>query len=978
MNSEYNIFYDIANYPLIVENKFLWAYELDEIFQEFQTDPKKGLTDEKAQQLLLSNGFNELPKAKQSFLKVYLAPLFNWLIIIYLIAAVIMFIAGKISGESDMKMIYITLAIVGLNCLVAIFQQARATKKLNALRELSAPSTRVIRSGQKQEIFSKKICVGDLLVLSPGDRIPADARIIQSANLRVNEASLTGESEPVKKNNGKPLNNSPLHLQNQENILFYGTFITTGTGFAIVIKTGIDTEIGKISQGLESANSSEIPIRTKLNNIGKWFGIGVILAWLVVLIVLWLSTGELKIIESLNSAMDIMPINIPLLTTIVMLTGVLKMAEHGVIIRNLTSVDSLGRVSVVCSDKTGTLTKSQMCVQHVWTRGSRFKVTGSGYNPEGEIFLVDNPSNPEKVTDIHKYPHLEMLLRAGALNNNASLIKHEFELDKNRKKRSQSDWKVIGNPTEGALKALYSKISDPQTLDKFEEVMEFPFSSQAKRMSKIYKDEAGDHFIFTKGASEVLMYICEKMLAENNEAVDFIIEMKLIVMNTINEYARQGYRVLSLAYRPITDIPSDTEEGRELAESDLVYIGFVAIMDPPRDDVKDAVEKCHNAGVDVVMITGDSLNTAIAIGSQISIITDKRHSAMEGNQIDDEKNFENINNVRVFARVSPTHKQTIVERYQSEGRVVAMTGDGVNDALALNMADAGVAMGIQGTDVAKEAADMVISDDSFSSIVEGIHRGRGIFANIRSVVFFFICINLFEGIVQFILYVIMGKPYFLTSAFTYQWVYLSLTMHMLPGLILTFDSVSKDVMHEAPRDSEEIISNKFLVLMGIYGTLLALSMILTYFWGTILSPVGDSNTNFGSLNSLYLFTESTNYLSEGVDPTVAKTLTMLMTTLFFCECALALQIRRPNKSLIKSIKDDGNPFMFIVVGALLVIYLAIIYIPGLQVFLAKNNLNFQFMVLNIIDWIICILFSSICIGTFELVKMISRKKGIKF
>ncbi|WP_371801863.1 cation-translocating P-type ATPase [Candidatus Lokiarchaeum ossiferum] len=961
-----------------MENKFLWAYELDEIFQEFQTDPKKGLTDEKAQQLLLSNGLNELPKAKQSFLRVYLAPLFNWLIIIYLIAAVIMFVAGKISGESDMKMIYITLAIVGLNCLVAIFQQARATKKLNALRELSAPSTRVIRSGQKQEIFSKKICVGDLLVLSPGDRIPADARIIQSANLRVNEASLTGESEPVKKNNGKPLKNTPLHLQNQENILFYGTFITTGTGFAIVIKTGINTEIGKISQGLESANSSEIPIRTKLNNIGKWFGIGVILAWLIVLIVLWLSTGELKIIESLNSAMDIMPINIPLLTTIVMLTGVLKMAEHGVIIRNLTSVDSLGRVSVVCSDKTGTLTKSQMCVQHVWTRGSRFKVTGSGYNPEGEIFLVDNPTIPEKVTDIQKFPHLEMLLTAGALNNNASLIKHEFELDKNKKKRSQSDWKVIGNPTEGALKALYSKINDPQKLDKFEEVMEFPFSSQAKRMSKIYKDEIGDHFIFTKGASEVLMYICDKMLAENNEAVDFIIEMKLIVMNTINEYARQGYRVLSLAYRPIDGIPPDTEEGRELAESDLVYIGFVAIMDPPRDDVKDAVERCHSAGVDVVMITGDSLNTAIAIGSQISIITDKRHSAMEGNQIDDEKNFENINDVRVFARVSPTHKQTIVERYQNEGRVVAMTGDGVNDALALNMADAGVAMGIQGTDVAKEAADMVISDDSFSSIVEGIHRGRGIFANIRSVVFFFICINLFEGIVQFILYVILGKPYFLTSAFTYQWVYLSLTMHMFPGLILTFDSVSKDVMEEAPRDSEEIISNKFLILMGIYGCLLAVSMLLTYFYGTILSPVRDSNNSFGNFNSFYLFTESTRYLSEGVDPTIAKTLTMLMTTLFLCECTLALQIRRPNKSLAKSIKDDGNPFMFIVVGILLVVYLAILYIPGLQVFLAKNGLNFQFMVLNIVDWSICIFFSFICIGTFELVKLISRKKGIKF
>ncbi len=565
------------------------------------------------------------------------------------------------------------------------------------------------------------------------------------------------------------------------------------------------------------------------------------------------------------------------------------------------------------------------------------------------------------------------------MNNKASLIKHEFELDKNRKKKSEYDWKVLGNPTEGALKTLYSKLNDPQDLDEYEEVLEYPFSSQAKRMSMIFKNTAGEHFVFTKGASEVLMYICEKMLADNNKAVDFIIEMKLIVMNTINEYARQGYRVLSLAYKPISEVPSDDDEGRELAESDLVYIGFVAIMDPPREGVKEAVEKCHNAGVDVVMITGDSLNTAKAIGSQISIITDKNHSAMEGNQIDDEKNLENIADIRVFARVSPKHKQTIVEKYQSEGKVVAMTGDGVNDALALNMADAGVAMGIQGTDVAKEAADMVLSDDSFSSIVEGIHRGRGIFANIRSVVFFFVCINLFEGIVQFILYVIMGKPYFLTSAFTYQWVYLSLTMHMLPGLILTFDSVSKDVMNDSPRDSEEIISNKLLVLMGIYGILLAISMILTYFYGIILSPVGPTNTDFGvTMNPLYLFTDSTRYLSEGVDPNVAKTLTMLMTTLFFCECALALQIRRPNKSLVKSLKEDGNPFMFVIVGALLLIYLTILYIPGLQVALAKNYLNFQFMFLNIFDWLICIFFSFICIGTFELVKLISRKKGIVF
>ncbi len=955
-----------------------YSLEIEEIFEKFQTG-RKGLDEEKALNLL-KLGLNEIPPASENLWKIYLAPLFNWLIIIYFIAAIILLIAGLISGDSNMTLIYITLAVVALNSLVAIFQQARATKKLKALKNLAAPTTNVIRNGQREQILTKNIVVGDLLLLNTGDKIPADARIIEANNLEVNEASLTGESEPVKKSYVKALKIDNLPLQSQENILFYGTYIVMGNALAIVVQTGLNTEIGKISQGLQEANSSEIPIRKKLNNIGKWFGIGVIVAWLAVVIILYITTGRIEIIDGLYSAMDIMPINIPLLTTIVMLTGVLVMADTGIIVRNLTSVDSLGRVSVVCSDKTGTLTKGQMSVQHMWVRGSRFSVSGSGYLPKGQITLMDRINEPQKIENIDDFPHLKLLLIAGFLNNNASLIKHEIELGK----KVLIDWKVLGSPTEGALVSCYKKIMKKKEVEHFELIQEYPFSSFLKRMSKVFKNSKdGKYYVFTKGASEILITSSSKFLGDDNKSFDFIDEMKLVVMNTANEYARQGYRILSLAYNVMDELPKnvDDEELREIMEQDLIYIGFVAIMDPPREGVKESIERCHKAGIDVVMITGDSLMTAKAIASQISILTEEngKDVAIEGNKIDKLENPEDFFNIKVFARVSPKHKQVIVERYKDANKIVAMTGDGVNDALALNIADAGIAMGIAGTDVAKEASDMIISDDSFSSIVKGVHQGRGIFANIRSLVFFFICTNLFEGIVQFYLAVIKDLPYFLSDEFYYQWAFLSLTLHTIPGLILTFDTISKNVMKERPRNSEEIISKKYMFLLIAYGTFLALAMLVIYFLcfnGTI--PLYPMNTELGNLNSNYLFTSATTDMWSGIDLTHAKTLTMLMTTLFFCECALALQIRRPNMSIINSIKE-GNKFMFIIIGLLFLIFISLIYVPNLQIFLATSSIGIQlnFMFLTIQDWLLCFGVAVICcIGPFEIIKYISRKRGV--
>ncbi|MFX0134486.1 MAG: cation-translocating P-type ATPase [Candidatus Hodarchaeota archaeon] len=949
--------------------KNYYNLELRQIYSELKTNPNKGLTEKEAQKRLEKYGFNEIPKVSKGFIKIYLAPLFNWLIVIYLVSSVLLFLAVISGIGGNLTFIGLTLFIVLLNCMVAIIQQYRATKKLKALRELTAPTSTIIRDGQKKEIQTREIVVGDLLVLNQGDKIPADSRIIESYNLVVNEASLTGESEPVRKEEkGKAIGKKDPAIGERSNMVFYGTYITTGNGKSIVVKVGGDTEIGKISHGLEEAGTSEIPIRQKMNNFGKWLGLIILILWVITLLLIWIASGfqRLEFVESLNSALDLMPINIPLLVTIVLITGVLSMAHVGVIIRNLASVDSLGRVSVVCSDKTGTLTKNQMSIGHVWTNGSIFRVTGSGYSPEGEIILMDDPKNPIYVKHIDEYPYLKLLLTSGFLNNNSALIRNEINVSG----RSIPKWDVIGSPTEGALMVLFQKGMGDYLLDDFKSITEYPFDSSLKRMTKLYKRDHA-YYSFTKGASEILIPLCTKILYNDTE-IAFTEEVKDKVLEIVNLYANQGYRILSLCYKMMDMIPPEGDEGRELSESDLIYIGFVTILDPPREGVRESVKQCYEAGVDVVMITGDSPTTAKAIATQIAIVTDENDVVVEGKRVKDIEKYEEFEKIKVFARVSPEHKEDIVKKYQEQKKVVAMTGDGVNDALALNLADVGIAMGITGTDVAKEASDMVISDDSFNSIVTGINHGRGIFARIRAVVFFYIAINVFEGIVQFILAIVLNLPYFLDEAFYYQWIFLSITLHVFPGLVLTFDTTSKDVMKEKPRDSEEILTKNTVGLLFIYGILLAVSMLLVYYI-TFSGVYGVSfeNWNFGALNDLYLY-------SDGVNLVEGKTLTMLMTTLFFCESFLVFQIRRPNKSLIKSFIEDSKRRNYLIIGLLFAVFLMLMYIPGVQVFLADSGINFMFMYLTGLDWLVCFLISLICIISFEIVKYIARMKNISF
>ncbi|MGV9173316.1 MAG: cation-translocating P-type ATPase, partial [Promethearchaeia archaeon] len=689
----------------------------------------------------------------------------------------------------------------------------------------------------------------------------------------------------------------------------------------------------------------------------------------------WATAGNINIVGSLNAALDLMPINLPLLVTIILLTGVLAMARFGVIIRNLASVDSLGRTSVVCTDKTGTLTKNEMCVQNVWSGGYRFKVSGTGYNLDGKIYLVEDEKNVKSVHNkIGEYPVLKELLISGYLNNNSALVKNQVEVGS----KVIDNWKVVGSPTEGALMVLFQKGMEGYILDDYELVKEFPFDSRIKRMSKVYK-KGGEVYSFTKGASEVIIPLCSKIRLKD-QVVEFTGDRKEEVMQKVNEFAGKGYRILSICSKELPSKPPE-KDGRVFCESDMTYLGFVTILDPPREGVQESVHQCYDAGVDVVMITGDSPATARAIAQQISIIKSQDERVCEGNQIDEEIKKDDFDQIKVFARVSPEHKQVIIEKYQNKNRVVAMTGDGVNDTLALNMADAGIAMGIQGTDVAKEASDMVISDDSFNSIVKGIHQGRGIFAKIRAVVFFYICINVFEGLVAFILAVILDNPWWIdpSSPFYMQWIFLSITLHTFPGLILTFDIISDDIMKEKPKDSEEILSRNTLQLMMFYGALLGVSMILVYF--LTLSgayPVFSGNIELGGWNEAYIYTAATESLSQGVNLNAAKALTMLMTTLFFCESFLVYQIRRPNKDLITQFKEDSSKFMYLLIGFLFFSLLSLMYIPAFQVGLASMGINFMFMYLTALDWLVCFAISLITIVGFEVVKYYGRENNLIF
>ncbi len=945
---------------------------IDELLAKFNSDSENGLQTFELESRYSEYGYNELPKIKKSIWRVYLAPIFNFLIVILIITGVVVIILG--SPESTI----ITFTVVGMNSFTAIVQQFRAQKALESLRQISALKATVIRDRKKfgQEIPTRELLPGDIVILNQGAKIPADGRILESMNLTVDEAPLTGESEPEEKNN-MIIEKQNVPIQEQNNMVFMGTYVYTGRAKILITGTGINTEIGKISNQLNEMGSIEdIPLTHKLNRLGYILGTVVIIN-LIILIAYKFSIliindqfyGDFisdALVSAILRAMNIMPINLPILTTLVLVTGVLNMAQNGVIIKNLSAIESLGRVSVICSDKTGTITRNEMTVEKFWINNNEFEVTGSGYEAKGEILKEMNPIS------LNNNPTFEIFIKSIVINNNANLIFEDVKV-KVGETREKPVRRALGSPTEAALLVLAEKAGYiPQDIkNKYEIMHEYSFSSELKRMTTVCNvfEEKYEIFSFSKGAPERILKISSE-IEINGKIEPFNDKMKGEISSLIQDRANQGFRTLAIGYRKLEEFEKPK---REKIEENLIFLGFVSIMDPPRIGVKEAVDECQFADIKVIMITGDHPATAKTIAAEMGIFK-------EGDKVIEGKEIKNLSpdefyKVSVFARVAPADKEVIIEKYQAQDRVVAMTGDGINDSLALKMANSGVAMGITGTDVAKETADMVISDDNFTSIEQGVKIGRGLFSKIRTIIYFFICLNIMEAVIFF------GYEFIPTfELFSSEWqhIYIFGVVHSLPSLALVIDKHPRDIMQEPPRDEEEILNKNMWKMLLLQAFLMGIGLIIAIqftLWGVI-------QLNGWNSNEYFLL----SYIPKGTSDkelVAMKARTMFITTLYIVETMFIWTFRRPNQSAVKSVKEeDFGITLFIICIITLSLHILVVCFSYHFNNFVNNTIRFNFqlnfMFLSATDWLLCILFATPGLIGIEIFKYYARKKEIIF
>ncbi|MFW9992047.1 MAG: cation-translocating P-type ATPase [Candidatus Odinarchaeota archaeon] len=986
-----------------------YALSVDEVFTQLGTDLIDGLSDEEVDFKQRMYGSNVLPTHKRSVWQLYFAPLVEWLIVAYLVmTGILIFLAiwdmtlpDVAEGEQGTN-IWTTaaqwLVIVIINFGIAIFQQFRAQKKIDALQKLSAVESKVFRNGLIYTVPTEELVPGDIVEVAQGNRVPADCRIITSNNLSVNEASLTGESVPVSKVEDGYSNilDKETPLAEQTNMIFSGTYVEFGNGRAVVCNTGRRTEIGKISTDLDELNTGEIPLRTKVNKLGKILTFSM-LAFLAITLTVNvarilgdLASGNTKALvttlaNSIITAMSIMPINIPLLTTIVLITGVLAMATYGVVIRNLSAVESLGRASILCSDKTGTITRSQMTVKRIWDHhGHLYGVTGIGYGPAGVIVpLKDDvkaevPESfvPSEMQIVRKDTGLELILVSGLLNNDATLIIEEF-VEEKKKAETQVSWKATGSATDAALLALFKKsgLNERDIKQKYSLEREYPFDSKLKRMSKVFNTPNSGLVSFTKGAAEILLPLCTK-IGTIGEEKPFTDEKKSEIHGKINSFASLGYRVLIFACKQVSQLPpKKAEKERETIESDLTFLGFVCLSDPPREGVKNSVTECISAGIKPIMITGDSPVTGAAIAREVGMIREGQsvHQGKEIEGLDDEEFFRTT----VFARVSPQHKQIIIERYQEIEKVCGMTGDGVNDALALSMADAGIVMGITGTDVAKQAGDLIITDDSFNSIVTGIRQGRGLFQKIRIMIFFYICVNLAEATVYFITSLLPSSILPDTFLEIWQRMYIFGFIHSLPPMAIIFDRLNPDIMERDPIDAEGIFNKRLFMALLVMAIPFSIMMLVIYFLpmnGII--PVNEFNLNGFTLKEYGVLRPSDAQL---------KARTMFITLVYIVEALFVLNIRRMDKNVIEGNFSKENRFWLVFVCVLFfpMFHICAMYLPDIQRIIYTltkpiGGLNVELLMLDPFDWLVILGAAAIPLVCLELYKAYTRRQGAFF
>ncbi|PGY10831.1 calcium-translocating P-type ATPase, SERCA-type [Bacillus sp. AFS031507] len=782
--------------------------QIEQVEKSLETDFSSGLSQEEVKKRINLHGLNELDEGeKQSALLLFFSQFKDFMVLVLLAATLI---SGLLGEYIDAIAI---IAIVIINGFLGFFQERRAEKSLQALKALSAPQVSVLRDGQWIKIPSKEIVVGDILKFVSGDRIGADVRVIESKSLEIEESALTGESVPVSKHIEILTNPNP-GIGDMENIAFMGTMITRGSGIGVVIATGMKTAMGQIADLLQNAEAQDTPLQRRLEQLGK-----ILITVALLLTVLVVVVGVLRghdiyemFLAGVSLAVAAIPEGLPAIVTVALSLGVQKMIKKNAIVRKLPAVETLGCASVICSDKTGTMTQNKMTVTHLWSGGQTWTVDGVGYQPRGNFYRNERNINPKDEKA------LQQMLIFGMLCNHSDLVIKD------------DDYILDGDPTEGALlvSAMKAGFDRPKLLDEFTIINEFPFDSTRKMMSVHVKDKQGRHFIVTKGAPDVILDISESVLWD--ERTQFLNkETQGKVQEAINGLASKALRTIAIAFKPIqanTIILSERE-----AEKNLTLIGIQGMIDPPRPEVKKAVKECKEAGIKTVMITGDHVITAKAIASQLGIITNKS-KVIDGNALSEmtvEELEEIVDDVSVFARVSPEHKLKIVKALQNRGHIVAMTGDGVNDAPAIKAADIGVAMGITGTDVAKEASSLILLDDNFATIKAAIVEGRNIYENIRKFVRYLLASNVGEILVM-LFAMVLALPLPLIPI---QILWVNLVTDGLPAMALGLDRPEENVMKRKPRSPNEgvfsrglgwkVVSRGFLI-----GLVTLLSFMIVY------------------------------------------------------------------------------------------------------------------------------------------------------
>lgn len=886
--------------------------DITEVLNYWAVDPAVGLRESDVLSLQEKYGVNEITgKEKFSYLRLLLSQFADFIIWVLIAAALVAGIMGEWMDSITI------IVIVILNAILGFVQEARAEKALEALKKLAVPMAKVLRDGEVKIIPSRNIIPGDIVLLEAGDLVPADARLYQTFSLEVEEATLTGESVPVPKSPEK-LVETEVPLGDRVNMVFMGTTVTYGKGRAVVVTTGMNTELGKIARLIQTVGERETPLQKRLERLGKWLVYAVLGICGMVFLLGVIRGGNLAemFLTGVSLAVAAIPEGLPAIVTICLAIGVQRMVKRHALIRKLPAVETLGCTSVICSDKTGTITKNEMTVKKIYAHGQLIEVGGVGFQPQGEF------RRGEEIIDPGQMEGLRWTLLIAALCNSARLIKNHT-------------YKIIGDPTEGALLVMAAKAGwwQENLLSEYQLREEIPFDSSRKMMTVIYQDRQGKQYALVKGAPSRILELCS-YLQENGNIVPLAEEKRKLILHVDEKLAGEALRNLAFAYRIL---PSGNKniDPREV-EKDLVFVSLVSMMDPPRPEVKDAMEKCRTAGIQTVMITGDHKHTALAVAKILEVLepNDVAVTGAEIDQMSDEELSNMVKRIRIYARVSAEHKLRIIDAWRKHRSIVAMTGDGVNDAPALKEADIGIAMGIAGTDVSKEASDMILTDDNFASIVAAVEEGRNIYDNIKKFIQYLLSCNTGEVLTMFISS-LLGFP---TPLRPIQILWINLVTDGLPAMALGVEPAEPDVMRQPPRPVDQaMLGRPQRVLIFAQGVLVAFC-------------------------TLAAFLISLQWRKMPLEEARVMAFTVLAATQLFH----VFNCRSEKKSIFR-LGFLTNPYLLLAVGSSILLQLMVTYLSPLQQIFRTYPLSY-------FDWLIVIGLGSLPLWAMELYKRFRFRK----